>query len=91
MKKPWLAFLLNFLLAGAGLAYLGLWLWAVVNLLVTVACGFGMFFYVPASQQSWIEILLPVINGIIAQAIAQSKNAKMQPQQQRGQASQSNS
>ncbi len=86
MKKPWLAFLLNFLLAGAGLAYLRLWLWAVVNLLVAVACGFAMFFYVPASQQSWLEILLPVINGILAQAIAQAKNARMKAQQEPGQA-----
>jgi hypothetical protein len=28
MKKPWLAFLCNFLLAGAGFAYLGKWSWA---------------------------------------------------------------
>ena len=31
MKKPWLAYLLNVLLPGAGLAYLGKWGWAVMN------------------------------------------------------------
>ena len=31
-KKPWVAFLLSILLTGAGLAYLGKWGWAVLNL-----------------------------------------------------------
>ena len=29
MKSPWLAFLLSFLVAGAGFAYLGKWTWAI--------------------------------------------------------------
>jgi hypothetical protein len=35
-KKPWVAFLLSFLLPGAGLAYLGQWGWAVLNLVVAI-------------------------------------------------------
>jgi hypothetical protein len=90
VKKPWLAFILNFLLAGAGLAYLGLWLWGVVNLLAAVALGIGLVLYVPASQQSWLEIVLPVTNGIIAQAIAQSRNAKLKSQQAKPQPTEAN-
>jgi hypothetical protein len=90
MKKPWLAFILNFLLAGAGLAYLGMWLWGIVNLLVALALGVGIVFYVPASQQSWLEIVLPVVNGVLAQAIAQSKNAKLKLQEAQQQPNQAN-
>lgn len=39
MKKPFVAFLLSFLLAGAGLAYLGKWKYAFVNLGVVILIG----------------------------------------------------
>jgi TM2 domain-containing membrane protein YozV len=39
MKKPFVAFLLSFLLPGAGLAYLGKWKWAIFNLLAVLAIG----------------------------------------------------
>jgi hypothetical protein len=39
MKKPSVAFLLNFLLPGAGLAYLGKWKWAIINLAVVLLIG----------------------------------------------------
>ena len=42
MKKPWVAFLCNFLLAGAGFAYLGKWMWAVADLFVTLLIGLDM-------------------------------------------------
>ena len=80
MKKPWLAFLLNFLLAGAGLAYLRLWLWAVVNLVGVLFLGFVLTRYVAADQLGWVFIALPVVNGILAQAVAQSMNAKLKLQ-----------
>lgn len=76
MKKPWLAFLLNFLLVGAGLAYLGMSAWGVVNLIFALALGVVLVSYVPASQLGWIEIVLPVANGVLAQAITQSRNAR---------------
>lgn len=37
MKKPWLAFLLSFLIVGAGLAYLGKWGLAAANFFIAVA------------------------------------------------------
>ena len=77
VKKPWLAFVLNFLLAGAGLAYLGLWAWAFVNLIVALAAGVCLAFFFPSSQLGWLEIMLPVINGVVAQAIAKSMNAEL--------------
>ncbi|MEP7048858.1 MAG: hypothetical protein ABJB12_00830 [Pseudomonadota bacterium] len=48
MKKPFVAFLLSFLLPGAGLAYLGKWKWAVVNLLVVLAIGVLLSLVLPA-------------------------------------------
>ena len=39
MKKPFVAFLLSFLLPGAGLAYIGNWKWAVINLVVVLLVG----------------------------------------------------
>ena len=39
MKSPFLAFILSFLLPGAGLCYLGKWGWGLVNLAVVLAVG----------------------------------------------------
>ncbi len=88
MKKPWLAFLLNFLLAGAGLAYLGKWAWGFVNLVVVVALGFILTRYVPSDQLAWVYIALPVINGVFAQSLAQSRNAKLKLQEAQAQSAQ---
>lgn len=41
MKKPMVAFLLSFILPGAGLAYLGKWTWAFINLGVAILVGVG--------------------------------------------------
>lgn len=47
MKKPFLAFILSFLLPGAGLAYLGKWKWATINLLAVLALGIVLAFTLP--------------------------------------------
>jgi hypothetical protein len=47
MKKPIVAFLLSFLLPGAGLAYLGKWKWAVINLAVVLLVGILAAFLLP--------------------------------------------
>jgi len=47
MKKPWVAFLLSFLLPGAGLAYLGKWNWAITNLAVVLLVGGLAAFFLP--------------------------------------------
>jgi hypothetical protein len=39
MKKPIVAFTLSFILPGAGLAYLGKWKWAFINLGVVLLIG----------------------------------------------------
>jgi hypothetical protein len=72
---------MNFLFPGAGVAYLGLWIWAIVNLVGGLALVVGLVLYAPASQLSWLEIVVPVANGVIAQAIAQSRNVKLRLRQ----------
>jgi hypothetical protein len=47
MKKPSIAFLLSFLLPGAGLAYLGKWKWAITNLAVVLLVGGLAAFLLP--------------------------------------------
>jgi hypothetical protein len=60
MKKPGLAFVFNLLLAGAGLAYLGMWVWAVVNLAATSVIAY-MVGRVPKQQNGGRNVF-----GIIA-------------------------
>jgi hypothetical protein len=47
MKKPWVALLLSFLIPGAGLAYLGKWKWAIINLAVVLLVGILAAFLLP--------------------------------------------
>jgi len=47
MKKPLVAFLLSFLLPGAGLAYLGKWKWAIFNFVVVLLVGVLAAFLLP--------------------------------------------
>ena len=44
MKKPIIAFILSFLLPGAGLAYLGRWKWAIINLGIVLLIGIAAAF-----------------------------------------------
>jgi hypothetical protein len=47
MKKPFGALLLSFLLPGAGLAYLGKWKWAIINLILVLLVGVLAAFLLP--------------------------------------------
>ena len=47
MKKPFVAFLLSFLLPGAGLAYLGKWKWAIINFILVLLVGVLAAFLLP--------------------------------------------
>lgn len=47
MKKPFLAFLLSFILPGAGLAYLGMWKPALLNLVIVLAGGSALVLILP--------------------------------------------
>jgi predicted amidophosphoribosyltransferase len=75
MKKPWLAFLLNFLIPGAGLAYLGMWGWAVLNLVVALLLG-GVIAAAAPDAVGPLSAGLGAASGGLAMALAQSKNAK---------------
>jgi hypothetical protein len=46
-KNPTIAFLLNFLLPGAGLAYLGKWKWGFINLGIVLLIGGAAEFLLP--------------------------------------------
>jgi TM2 domain-containing membrane protein YozV len=81
MKKPWLAFLCNFLLAGAGFVYLGKWMWAVVDLFVTLLIGVILYRLVP-DQFTWLTAPIPAANGLLALNMTKlwnSRAPKMQP------------
>lgn len=79
MKKPWLAFLLNFLIAGAGFAYLGKWIWAGINLVGSIAVGIVFVHYAPDSINI-VSMVIGALNGGIASSAAQSMNAKLKLQ-----------
>lgn len=81
MKRPWLAFLLSFLLAGAGLWYLGR-LWSgLINLLLAIAIGIVCAIFMPESMSNeWGPILgmtVPVISGVFAQQQAMLYNKRV--------------
>jgi ABC-type amino acid transport substrate-binding protein len=79
MKKPWLAFLLNFLFAGVGFVYLSQWKWAVINFLGAVTVGVFVAYYVPG-QISVVSTVVAVFDGGIASTVAKSMNAKLNMQ-----------
>jgi len=76
MKKPWLAFLCNFLLAGAGFVYLGKWTWAVVDLFVTLILGLLLYRFFP-DQFTWLTAAIPATNGVLAMNIAKLENSRL--------------
>ena len=72
-KKPWVAFLLSILLTGAGLAYLGKWGWAVLNLVAALAIGITVALTFPdASSPVGIGIL--VGSAVMAKNLAEKMN-----------------
>ena len=80
MKKPSLAFILSFLLPGAGLAYLGKWKWAVVNLVAVLALGVVLVFML--SEETFDHYIRFVAfgcaggSGGLAQSLATQMNQK---------------
>ncbi len=75
MKKPWIALVLNFLLAGAGFVYLGKWVWALVDFFVTIVLGVAMFYLFPGSF-NWISAAFPGINGVLAMNMTRFWNSR---------------
>ena len=81
MKKPWLAFLCNFLLAGAGFVYLGKWAWAAADFLITITIGVVLYRLFP-DQAMWLTAAIPASNGLLAMNMTKLWNSpppKMQP------------
>jgi hypothetical protein len=86
MKKPILAFALSFILPGAGLAYLGKWKWAAINIGTVLLLGVALVFCLPEEIFSryirYIAIGCSGGSGGLAQALAQQMNLKAQSVQQ---------
>jgi hypothetical protein len=83
MKKPFLAFILSFLLPGAGLAYLGKWKWAIVNLVVVFGIGVALVFAL--SEEVYDHYIRFIAMGCaggsggLAQTIATQMNQRIKP------------
>lgn len=80
MKKPWLAFLLSMLCAGAGLLYLGKVGAAILNFLAVVVIGIALAAILPSEYLQAVGIGLCAASGSLAMAMAQSMNAKVRAQ-----------
>ena len=79
MKKPWLAFLLSFLIAGAGFVYLGKWTWALLNIFGAIALGLVIYRFSPDSL-SMASTAVAAASGAVAMSAAKSMNAKSEAQ-----------
>jgi hypothetical protein len=77
VKKPWLTFLLSFLIAGAGLAYLGKWGWAILNFGGVILLGRLLLMFSPVDSLGVVSTCLAASSGSLAMAMAPSMNAKL--------------
>ena len=79
------AFILSFLLPGAGLWYLGKWKWGFVNLGVVLTLGVILSLALPDDTFSkvtrWVAMGCAGGSGGLAQAIAQQMNAKLKAEE----------
>jgi hypothetical protein len=80
MKKPFVAFLLSFLLPGAGLAYLGKWKWAFINfgvvILIGVVAVFALSDATIRNYGSYLGIGCAAGSAGLARAVAELMNKK---------------
>jgi hypothetical protein len=78
MKRPWLAFTLSFFLPGAGLWYLGKWMWGCANLALVLAIGvIATFALSEEAFEKYIRILAVGCaggSGGLAMAVAKEMN-----------------
>jgi hypothetical protein len=79
MKKPWIAFVLNFLIAGAGFAYLGKWAWAGINFAAAIAIGLVVYHFSPDSLNT-ASVIVAAASASLAMTTAKTMNAKLAPQ-----------
>jgi len=84
MKSPMLAFTLSFFLPGAGLCYLGKWIWGIVNLSVVLGLGLAMVFLFNGAFEHYIKTLSYGIaggSGGLAMALANFQKLKAEQNQ----------
>ncbi len=79
-KKPILAFILNILLPGAGLAYLGKWLWALYNIVGVVVVNLLASLVMPESWGVPFSVGVGIGCGVMAQQIAIKMNKELSSQ-----------
>ena len=79
MKKPWIAFILNFLVAGAGFGYLGKWAWAGINFVIAIAIGIIVYRFSPDSLNT-ASVIVAAASGSFAMTTAKTMNARLVPQ-----------
>jgi TM2 domain-containing membrane protein YozV len=81
VKRTSVAFLLNFLLPGAGLAYLGKWRWAIINLAVVLLVGILAAFLLPEdifdSYIRYVALGCAGGSGALAQQLAAQMNREV--------------
>ena len=79
-KSEGLAFILNALLAGAGFGYLGLWKYAILNLIGVLAIGIGLALFLPEQfmieRGNTIALVLGVMSGSLAMEFAKDMNKR---------------
>jgi hypothetical protein len=78
MKKPWIAFLLNFLVAGAGFAYLGKWAWAGINFAAAIAIGLIVYHFSPNSLNT-ASVIVAAASASFAMTTAKTMNVQLTP------------
>jgi hypothetical protein len=85
MKKPIVAFTLSFFLPGAGLAYLGKWKWAFINLGVVLLVGVAAALLLSEEffdqYCHYIAVGCSGGSGGLAQALATQMNQKLQTEE----------
>jgi TM2 domain-containing membrane protein YozV len=79
-KKPWVAFILSFLLPGAGLAYLGKWGWGLLNLVSVIVVGAAVTpFNLDPSIISAIGMGLAAGSAALAKSLAVQMKTQVTP------------
>jgi hypothetical protein len=78
VKKPWLAFLLSFLVVGSGFVYLGKWTWALLNFFGAIAVGLIVYRFSPDSL-SIASTAVAAASGSLAMTAAKTMNSKLVP------------
>ena len=76
--RPWMAFVLNFVVPGAGLVYLGRWWQGIANAVLVLGILLALFFGYGESALvehiHWVFLALMAASGGYAHGVAQTLN-----------------